>query len=155
MDPARYRLVVKLHIALVALVAMAGCENLGGKKDKPSGSGSSGSAGVAVPDTGPIKIGHYASLTGSESTFRESTDNAIKLAVKERNAKGGVKGRKIELKTLDDASKPAEAGNVVQRLITQENVVAILGEVASGSSINGGKVAQQAGVPMITPSSTN
>jgi branched-chain amino acid transport system substrate-binding protein len=66
-----------------------------------------------------------------------------------------VKGRKIELKTLDDASKSSEAGNVVQRLISEDHVVAILGEVASGSSLAGGKVAQQFGVPMISPSSTN
>jgi len=66
-----------------------------------------------------------------------------------------VKGRKIDLKTLDDASKSTEAGNVVQRLISEDKVVAILGEVASSSSLAGGKVAQQAGIPMITPSSTN
>jgi branched-chain amino acid transport system substrate-binding protein len=146
---------IRFFCTALAVTALFGCDNLGGKKDKPAGSGS-GSGGVATqPSTGPIKVGHFASLTGSESTFGQSTDNAIKLAVQERNAKGGVKGRQIELITLDDASKASEAGNVVQRLISQNGVIAILGEVASGSSINGGKVAQQAGVPMITPSSTN
>src|SRR6185369_51788 len=100
-----------------------------------------------------IKVGHFASMTGSEATFGRSTDNAIRLATEERNAAGGVKGKKIELVTQDDASKSSEAGTVVQRLVSQEHVVAVLGEVASSSSLAGGKVAQQAGVPMISPSS--
>jgi branched-chain amino acid transport system substrate-binding protein len=102
-----------------------------------------------------ILIGHYASLTGSEATFGVSTDHGVILALEERNAAGGVKGKKIELRTLDDASKANEAGIVVQRLISEDHVVALIGEVASGSSLAGGKIAQQFGVPMISPSSTN
>lgn len=135
------------------LVAGPGCDKLGGdggKKDPDPGSG----AGPArTGDT--ILVGHYASMTGSEATFGVSTDNGIRLALEERNAAGGVKGKRVSIKTLDDASKSAEAGNVVARLISEDKVVALLGEVASGSSIAGGKVAQQYGVPMITPSSTN
>src|SRR5687767_14285579 len=134
------------------IVGLAACDKLGGggKKDNGNGTGA-----APVTETGPIKIGHYASLTGSEATFGVSTDNGVKLAIEEINAKNGVKGRKIDLKTLDDASKASEAGNVVQRLISEEKVVALIGEVASGSSLAGGKVAQQFGVPMISPSSTN
>ncbi len=148
-------------VAMTLLFAAAGCDKLGGGGGKKSGSGSStvdpgsnGSAGVSA-DTGPILVGHFASLTGSEATFGVSTDHGVILAMEERNAAGGVKGRKIALKTLDDASKSSEAGNVVQRLISEDKVVALIGEVASGSSLAGGKVAQQFGVPMISPSSTN
>jgi branched-chain amino acid transport system substrate-binding protein len=94
-------------------------------------------------------------MTGSEATFGQSTDNGIKLAVKEANAAGGVKGKQIELKTYDDQGKSQEAGTAVTRLITSDHVAAVLGEVASSLSIAGGRVAQQYGVPMITPSSTN
>lgn len=144
-------------VAATAIFAAGGCDKLGGGKGKGSGSGEpkTGSDGSASVATGPILIGHYASLTGSEATFGVSTDNGVRLALEERNAAGGVKGRKVELKTLDDASKSSEAGNVVQRLISEDKVVALIGEVASGSSLAGGKVAQQFGVPMISPSSTN
>jgi len=146
-------------IVAASLLALAGCDNLGGGKNKgkeSSGTGSDvGSAGAKPPQTGTILIGHYASLTGSEATFGISTDHGVILALEERNAAGGVKGRQLAVKTLDDASKSSEAGNVVQRLISEDKVVALLGEVASGSSLAGGKVAQQAGVPMISPSSTN
>lgn len=141
-----------LAVLFVALGGVAGCDNLGGKKKEEGGSGSSTPTEAS---TGPIKIGHYASLTGNEATFGNSTDQGIRLAVEERNAAGGVKGRKIELITLDTASKASEGGTVVTRLITQDKVVALLGEVASSITLAGGDVAQKLGVPNITPSSTN
>jgi branched-chain amino acid transport system substrate-binding protein len=105
--------------------------------------------------SGDIVVGHYASMTGNEANFGVSTDNGIKLAVKERNAKGGVKGRQIKLITYDDAGKTQEVVTSVTRLIKQDNAVAILGEVASSRSIAGGEICQRMGVPMISPSSTN
>jgi branched-chain amino acid transport system substrate-binding protein len=114
-------------------------------------------SGVTSKDDGKgeIVVGHFASLTGSEATFGISTDNGIRLALDERNARGGVKGRPIRLVTLDDASKTQEAGTAVTRLITEYRVKAILGEVASGRSMAGGAVAQSYRVPMISPSATN
>ena len=142
---------MKLTRALVPLLVLGllGCP--GGDK---SGGGATSAPGGAS-GSGPILIGHYGSLTGSEATFGQSTDNGIKLAVKEANAAGGIKGRMIELKTYDDQGKSQEAGTAVTRLITDDKVVAVLGEVASSLSIAGGRVAQQYGVPMISPSSTN
>ena len=102
-----------------------------------------------------IVIGEYGSMTGSEATFGVSTDNGIKLAVKEKNAAGGIKGKKIKLIAYDDQGKQQEAATAVTRLIQQDKVSALLGEVASSLSIAGGQVAQRNGVPMITPSSTN
>ncbi len=102
-----------------------------------------------------ILVGHYGSMTGSTATFGISTDNGIKLAIEEVNAKGGVKGRKIKLITLDTEGKSQVAAAVVTRLITQNNVVAVLGEVASSNTKSAAPIAQENKVPMITPSSTN
>ncbi|HEU0029073.1 MAG TPA: ABC transporter substrate-binding protein [Kofleriaceae bacterium] len=131
---------------------------MGAEKNKPTGSGTnvaSGSGSQVKTETGAIKIGHFASMTGAQATFGISTDRAIRLAIKERNAKGGVKGRQIELVTIDDAGKQTEAATAVTRLINDHGVVAVLGEVASSLSLAGGPVAQKAGIPMISPSSTN
>jgi branched-chain amino acid transport system substrate-binding protein len=76
------------------------------------------------------------------------------LAVEEQNAKGGIKGRPIDVRSYDDQGKAQEAGTVVTKLIESDRVVAIIGEVASGLSLAGGEVAQKKGVPMISPSST-
>jgi branched-chain amino acid transport system substrate-binding protein len=108
------------HLVPIALAALAApsCDNL-----SPQVSGISANDRGA----GPIVIGHYASLTGSEATFGESDKNGLTLAIEERNARGGVHGRPIEVIRLDDASKAAEAGTAVTRLITEYHVVAIVG----------------------------
>lgn len=103
----------------------------------------------------PILVGHYGSLTGSEATFGKSTSQGIRLALKEFNAAGGLKGRPVALREYDTKGESREAGTAVTRLVTNDKVVAVLGEVASSLTLAGGRVAQQYGVPNITPSSTN
>ena len=142
--------------AAVTLLAAQGCE----KKDAATAPAKEPAQGTAAPkptesSAGAIKVGHYASMTGSEATFGVSTDNGIKLAIQERNASGGVKGRQIELITYDNQGKAQESVTAVTRLIDQDKVTAVLGEVASSRSLAGGPVCQKKGVPMITPSSTN
>lgn len=102
-----------------------------------------------------ILVGEYGSLTGSEATFGQSTSEGVNLAFSEQNKIGGVKGKKLKLITLDNQGKPEEARAAVQRLITQDRVVAVIGEVASSRSLAAAPVAQQYKVPMISPSSTN
>ncbi|HEX4413364.1 MAG TPA: ABC transporter substrate-binding protein [Lacipirellulaceae bacterium] len=102
-----------------------------------------------------IILGHYASMTGAQATFGQSTDNGIRLAVDEINAAGGVDGKSIELITYDDKSDAREAATAVTRLVTRDHVTAVLGEVASKLSLEGAPICQANGVPMITPSSTN
>jgi branched-chain amino acid transport system substrate-binding protein len=138
------------RIALIALMAtmVAACEGMSAESGQRS-------AGGGGDTSGPILVGHFASMTGSEATFGQSTDNGVRLAIDERNARGGVHGRTLELITLDDAGKTQEAGTAVTRLITERHVTAILGEVSSSLSLAGGRVAQEYRVPMVSPSSTN
>ena len=102
-----------------------------------------------------ILVGEYGSLTGGTATFGLSTNKGIKMALDEVNDKGGVKGKKIKLITLDDQGKSDEAAAAVTRLITQNNVVAVIGEVASSLTEAAAPVAQKYKIPLITPSSTN
>ncbi|MEQ1664065.1 MAG: ABC transporter substrate-binding protein [Bdellovibrionales bacterium] len=102
-----------------------------------------------------ILVGEVGSMTGSEATFGSSTHKGIELAVEEINNNGGIKGKKIKIISLDDQGKPEEAATAVTKLITQDKVSAILGEVASSRSIAMAPIAQQYKIPMITPSSTN
>ncbi len=123
----------------------------------PGGGTAAASSGGGTPGvTGDtILIGEIGSLTGSEATFGISTRNAIELAIREVNAAGGVKGRKIDVRVYDDQSKPEEAANAATRLINQDQVLLILGEVASTNSIAMATKAQPAKVPMISNASTN
>ncbi|MGZ3697818.1 MAG: ABC transporter substrate-binding protein, partial [Bdellovibrionota bacterium] len=102
-----------------------------------------------------ILVGEVGSMTGSEATFGTSTHQGIELAFKEVNEAGGVKGKKFQDIALDDQGKPDEAATAVTKLINQNRVSAILGEVASSRSLAMAPIAQNAHIPMITPSSTN
>lgn len=105
--------------------------------------------------TDEILIGEYASLTGSEATFGQSSHNGLELAVEEVNNSGGVLGKKIKLITEDNQGKPSETQTVVQKLINRDKVVAVIGEVASSRSKAGAQICQSAKIPMVTPASTN
>jgi branched-chain amino acid transport system substrate-binding protein len=102
-----------------------------------------------------IKVGVYGDLTGQTSSFGQSTKNGIELAVEEINNAGGINGKKIQLIVEDDQGRPEQAKTVVSKLINQDKVQAVLGEVASTNSLAAAPVAQEAKIPMITPSSTN
>lgn len=144
-------------VGLGLMAAGAACDSRSSETAQnpaPAPAADAGSA-PAPADADTILVGHYASMTGSEATFGVSTDNGIRLAVEERNAAGGVKGKQIKVITYDDQGKAQEAGTTVTRLIDQDKVVAVLGEVASSRSLAGAPVCQRKGIPMITPSSTN
>ncbi|HVG58498.1 MAG TPA: ABC transporter substrate-binding protein [Hyalangium sp.] len=157
---------------LLATLAMmvAGCE----KKTQPASTdtdtskqaaqGQGGTAPATPPAATPtsppaaadtILLGVATALTGGQATFGISTRNGIELAIKEANEAGGVKGKKLTTRVYDTQGKPEEAAQAVTRLINQDKVVMILGDVASSNSLAMAEKAQAAGVPMITPSSTN
>jgi branched-chain amino acid transport system substrate-binding protein len=102
-----------------------------------------------------IKIGEYASLTGKEASFGQQSHKGLTLAIEELNAAGGVLGKKLELITEDNQTKPGESATAVKKLISRDKVVALIGEVASGRSLEAAPIAQAAKIPMIAPAATN
>lgn len=103
----------------------------------------------------PIKIGHFASLTGKEAAFGVATRKGILLAVEEINAKGGVLGRPLEYLVEDIQSKPGESATAVKKLISRDKVVAMFGANASLNSLEAAPICQKAKIPMMAISSTN
>ncbi len=103
----------------------------------------------------PIKIGLFGSETGGTATFGVSTKEGVLLAASEINAAGGILNRQLEIIAEDDQSKPEEAKTAAEKLINRNKVVALIGEVASSRSLAAAPVAQAAGIPMLSPSSTN
>jgi branched-chain amino acid transport system substrate-binding protein len=142
-------------VAALAALTLAGCK---GKGDMPA-SGASGTGVTSPAVTGDkIVVGEFGSFTGEQADFGNQTHDGIQLAIDETNAAGGVErdGKKyqIELDKDDDKSQAPNAETVVKGLIDKYQPIAILGEVASSASIAGGKVCEEKGVPMISPSST-
>lgn len=102
-----------------------------------------------------IVLGHFASLTGETANFGQSTEKGLRLALDEYNAKGGFNGKPVRVVTYDDQSKPEEAQSTITKLITQDNVIGVIGEVASRLSLVAADVAMRNRTPMLSPSSTN
>jgi branched-chain amino acid transport system substrate-binding protein len=102
-----------------------------------------------------IPIGEFASLTGSEATFGINSDNGVQLAAEQINSTGGVLGRKIKLLVEDDQSKPGQSSSAVEKLISNDKAVAIIGEIASSRSLEAAPICQAAKIPMVSPGSTN
>ncbi|HEX3184310.1 MAG TPA: ABC transporter substrate-binding protein, partial [Pyrinomonadaceae bacterium] len=113
-------------------------------------------SGTNVSDGGgEIVVGYYGDLTGRTASFGQSTRNGVEMAVDEINKAGGIMGRKVRVIVEDDQGEPNKAATVVSKLVNQDKVHAVLGEVASSNSLAAAPKAQEAKVPMISPSSTN
>ncbi|MBV9671495.1 MAG: ABC transporter substrate-binding protein, partial [Verrucomicrobia bacterium] len=100
-----------------------------------------------------IKIGAVTCLTGGLSTFGVSSMQGARLALeRERPALGG---EKIELIVEDNQSKAGESATVTRKYISQDKVIAILGDLTSSSTMEDAPLAQSAKIPLLTPSATN
>ncbi|MCX7177906.1 MAG: branched-chain amino acid ABC transporter substrate-binding protein [Proteobacteria bacterium] len=115
---------------------------------------------AATPAPAPvqvIKLGHVGPLTGAIAHLGKDNENGARLAIEEANAKGieiGGKKVKFELLAEDDQSDPKVGTTVAQKLIDAK-VSGIVGHLNSGVSIPASALYEQAGIPMISGSSTN
>ncbi|WP_395139165.1 ABC transporter substrate-binding protein [Armatimonas sp.] len=147
---SRAALLKALVPGLVLSLSLTGCKDPNaGKSADASGNGS----------TDTINVGQYASLTGETSTFGVESNAGIAFAVDELNAAGGIEvgGKKmlVKVETQDDQSKADEAKTIAVKFASDSKIVAVIGEVASSRSKTAAPEFQRAGIPMISPSSTN
>src|SRR5262245_16096108 len=110
---------------------------------------------LAVRAAEPIKVGEFACLTGKDATFGQSQHKGIQLALEEINAAGGVLGSQIELVSEDNQSKSGESATIARKLLSRDKVIAILGEVTSGRSLEVAPLANNAKIPMTATGATN
>ena len=110
-----------------------------------------GAAGAAET----IKIGVAGPHTGGYAAFGAQFWRGASQAAADINAAGGVNGKKIELVKADDACEPKQAVNVANHLVDVDKVRAVIGHYCSSSTIPASEIYGDAGVPMMTPSSTN
>ena len=102
-----------------------------------------------------IKVGEFAALTGGSASFGQSSHKGTQLGIDEVNATGGVLGKKLKLITEDDQSAAGQPATIVRKLISQDKVVAVLGEVRSSATIEAAPICQQNKIPLISPAATN
>jgi branched-chain amino acid transport system substrate-binding protein len=110
--------------------------------------------GASAAEAGPIKIGTNCTFEGQSREMGVSMRSALRIAVGEINAVGGVGGRKIQLVERDDKADPAIGRAVAEDLVNKEKVVATIGYCNSGVAMNAIDVYQKAKVPLIIPVAT-
>ena len=113
---------------------------------------STGSTNVYAQDT--VKIGVFGPMSGAAAAYGVSLQQGTALVAKEVNAAGGVLGKKIELIYGDDAGKPDEAVNVVNRFISKDNVLMVIGSTSSPCSFSASQVTWRNSVPHIISTGT-
>ncbi|MBV8814923.1 MAG: ABC transporter substrate-binding protein [Verrucomicrobia bacterium] len=102
-----------------------------------------------------IKIGEFGSLTGDNASFGISQNEGVQMAVEEINNAGGVLGKKIDLTVEDNQTKQGQTTTIVRKLISQDHVEALIGEVASSKTLEAAPIAQEAKIPLIATAATN
>jgi branched-chain amino acid transport system substrate-binding protein len=135
----------RLHLAgwLVAAVLVAAC-----------GSGGGGSTGGGAYSGKTIKLGAILSITGAGGVYGPQSRDGMRLAVKQINAAGGVDGAKIALSINDDASDKAQSSQVAQKLVQQEQDLALLGPTLSNSAVGVHPLAESLKTPILAVSTT-
>ena len=127
-------------VAALSTALLAGCG--GEKKDS------------AAANADKYVIGASFELTGNVANYGKSTLSGLKLAVDQVNKAGGVNGKQLVVVESDNKSAPAESGNSVTKLITQDKVVAVVGPATSGCVFAATPVVTSNKVPLIAPCAT-
>lgn len=104
-----------------------------------------------------VKIGHAGPLSGNIAHLGKDTENGVRMAIDEANAKGlTIGGKKIKfvLVSEDDAAQPRQATMVAQKMV-DEKIQGIIGHLNSGTTIPASKIYHDVGIPQISPAATN
>ena len=139
MKPAKIVLIAVMTILVIGLIV--GCS-----KKEEAGAPASKQA-VEQP---PIKIGAVFSVTGAGAKLGGQEKNTALMIQDEVNAAGGINGRKIQVIIEDDESNEENTQKAVTKLITSDEVVAIIGPTRSGSGFAAAPICEEAGVPLLS-----
>jgi len=96
-----------------------------------------------------IVFGQAAALDGAASALGQGMKIGLEAAFAEINKAGGVKGRKLELKSVDDGYEPTKSIEAVKKLLEEDNVFALIGAVGTPTSAATQPIATAAGAPFI------
>ena len=132
--------------AAVMALSLAGCS--GGSMDD-----SSSSSAKASGDT--ITIGTVTTNSGTAAAYGEAEVKGFELAVSEINAKGGINGKKVKLESMDDKGDATAASNAYNKLVGDNNVLAVAGPTISATTAAVAPLADQSKLVTIAPAATS
>jgi branched-chain amino acid transport system substrate-binding protein len=141
--------VIFLLAFMVLSSILVGCSPKVQETGSTGGSESGGSA-----DQQTFNVGLAISMSGGTALFGEGVKRGAELAIKEFNDAGGYEGKKANLVIYDDEAKPEKSVEVVQKLINQDNIVALIGPANSGNAMAHIQFTQEAKIPEVVPVAT-
>jgi branched-chain amino acid transport system substrate-binding protein len=112
---------------------------------------------LAMAQEQVVKIGHVGPVSGAIAHLGKDNEWGARLAIEELNGKGvSINGKKVKLELVaeDDASDPKQGTAAAQKLVDAK-VSGVIGHLNSGTTIPASKIYSDAGIPQISPSSTN
>ena len=133
---------LQVSAASVALLGLAGCN------------GSNDSASAGEGGSGSIKVGIMGPHTGDNSSYGLACLNGAQLYFKQLNEDGGVNGKQIEPVVYDEKGDATEAVNAYNRLVQEDGVTGIVGDVTTGPTIAVAQASVADNMPCVTPSAT-
>lgn len=110
---------------------------------------------VTEPEATVIKIGLLSPTSGDLAIYGQAVLNASMMAVDELNAEGGIDGATIELVHYDNEGDPTKSMTLFSKLVEEDEIVALVGPVISGTSLVVGPLAEEEQIPMLSPTATN
>lgn len=93
-----------------------------------------GAPAILRAQQGPIVIGHLTPMTGFLGTLGQYAVDGIQMAAEEINAAGGIKGREVKV-ISEDSINPEQASTKAQRMLEQDGVEFLMGEISSASAL--------------------
>lgn len=101
-------------------------------------------------DKKALTIAAVGPLTGPAAARGKDIEQAVRMAVDEVNAAGGVNGRRFKVDVYDDGDQPERARELAIRIASTTPALAVLGQVASAAGFAAGQVYKEQGIPAIT-----
>jgi branched-chain amino acid transport system substrate-binding protein len=141
-------------LTLATLCALAACQKKS-EAERAAPRAPAPAAPASAPAGDRIVVGLVASLSGQDAGYGLSARRGTELAVADVNARGGVKGRQVRLEVYDNQGKAEESAVAATRLITQDKVAVLLGELSSSRSLAMAPLADKYAVPMVSAASTH
>jgi branched-chain amino acid transport system substrate-binding protein len=132
---------------VASVLAVAAC---GSSNDSNSGGGSSAQGAVSSTKSETVTIGHLAATSGPAAFAGVPEGRGFDLAIAQANASGELKGRKIAVKSEDDATDPAKALQIARKFAIDKDIQMIVGpDSGSFTAVASAPVYQKAGIPMV------
>ena len=145
----KFRLAAMIASGVLACSLFTGC----GGGDS-AGNSNVGGSGNPISET-EIVVGSNFELTGNVAQYGTNAAKGFRLAIKEANAAGGVNGKQIRIVEADNKSDAAESVNSATKLISDDQVVVIVGPAVTGNVIAESQVATENSIPVIAPAATS